>query len=171
MEWRQGDYRISDETARVDLDVVHGYLTTSYWSEGIPREIVKRSVENALCFSLWWEPGAGSGAAAPGEVGTSSTPRQIGFARVITDRATFAYLGDVFVLEEFRGRGFSKWLMQVVIDHPDLQGLRRWVLLTRDAHGLYEKVGFTKIARPERYMERWTPELYKRGTAPPGARS
>jgi GNAT superfamily N-acetyltransferase len=90
---------------------------------------------------------------------------------VITDRATFAYLGDVFVLEEFRGRGLSKWLMQVVTGHPDLQGLRRWVLLTRDAHGLYEKVGFTRIARPERYMERHAPEVYRLEPPPAGGRS
>lgn len=150
MEWRQGEYLISDDPARVDLDVVHGFLHASYWAEGIPREVVKRSLEHSLNFSLWLEP-RGAGAAA----------RQIGFARVITDRATFAYLGDVFVLEEFRGRGLSKWLMRVVVEHPALQGLRRWTLLTRDAHGLYEQVGFTRVASPERYMERWDPDVYR----------
>ena len=88
---------------------------------------------------------------------------QVGFARVITDYATFGYLGDVFVLESHRGRGLSKWLMEVVITHPELQGFRRWVLLTRDAHGLYEQFGFKPIAAPERYMERWVPEVYRRG--------
>jgi GNAT superfamily N-acetyltransferase len=88
----------------------------------------------------------------------------VGFARVITDYATFGYLGDVFVLESHRGRGLSKWVMELIVAHPDLQGFRRWVLLTRDAHGLYRQFGFTAIAAPDRYMERWTPEAYQRGS-------
>jgi GNAT superfamily N-acetyltransferase len=144
-EWRRGDYLITTDPARVDLAVVHGFLTACYWAKGIPLETVRRSVEHSLNFSLY-----------DGE-------RQVGFARVITDYATFAYLGDVFVLESHRGRGLSRWLMEVIVAHPELQGLRRWVLLTRDAHRLYEKVGFKPIAAPERYMELWTPEIYLRG--------
>ncbi len=156
MEWRDRDYLISDDPARVDLDVVHAFLRSSYWAEGIPRDLVGRSIEHSLNFSLWLEPRPEGPGAPP------ATPRQIGFARVVTDRATFAYLGDVFVLEEFRGRGLARWLMGVVVGHPQLQGLRRWSLLTRDAHRLYEQVGFTRVAKPERYMERHDANVYRR---------
>lgn len=144
-EWRRGEYLITTNPERVDVAVVHGFLSTSYWAKDIPLEIFTRSVEHSLNFSVYH-----------GE-------RQVGFARVITDYATFGYLGDVFVLESHRGLGLSKWLMEVVITHPDLQGFRRWVLLTRDAHGLYQQFGFKPIAAPERYMERWVPEVYRRG--------
>jgi GNAT superfamily N-acetyltransferase len=144
-EWRRGEYTITTDPARVDLAVVHGFLTTCYWAKGIPLELVRRSIEHSLAFSVY------------------DGDRQVGFARVITDYATFAYLGDVFVLESHRGRGLSKWLMEVVVAHPQLQGFRRWVLLTRDAHGLYRQFGFAAVAAPERYMERWTPDLYQRG--------
>ena len=150
MEWRREGFVLSDDPARVDLDVVHGFLASCYWAQGIPREVVERSVRGALNFSLWTEPGFAG-------------PRQIGFARVVSDLATVAYVGDVFVLEEFRGRGLSKWMMQVVVEHPRLQGLRRWILLTRDAHRLYESVGFRSLAAPERWMERWDPEVYRGG--------
>ena len=143
-EWTRGEYTISTDPGRIDLDVVHGFLTTCYWAEGIPREVVARSIAHSLCFGLYHDGG------------------QIGFARVISDLATFGYLGDVFVLEAFRGRGLARWLMEVIHAHPELQGFRRWVLLTRDAHGLYEKVGFKKVAAPERYMELWVPEVYTR---------
>jgi len=143
-EWRRGEYLITTDPARVDLAVVHGFLSESYWAKGIPLETVRRAVEHSLNFSVY------DGA------------RQVGFARVITDSATFAYLGDVFVLETHRGRGLSRWLMEVIVAHPELQGFRRWVLLTRDAHGLYRKVGFKPIAAPERYMELWVPEVYQR---------
>ena len=123
--------------------MVHGFLTESYWAEGISREVMARSIENSLCFGVF-----GDG-------------KQIGFARVISDYATFAYIGDVFVLESYRGHGLGKWLMECVIGHPWLQGLRRWTLLTRDAHGLYGQFGFTPLKRPERYMERHDPEVYK----------
>ena len=144
-EWRRGPFTISTDPARLDLDVVHGFLTTSYWAGGIPREVVRRSIEGAIAFGIF-EGGA-----------------QVGFARVITDRATFAYLADVFVLEGWRGRGLSRWLMECIVAHPDLQGLRRWMLATRDAHGLYAKFGFTPLASPERWMHRWDPEVYTRG--------
>jgi len=143
-EWRRGEHLITTDPARVDLAVVHGFLSESYWAKGIPLETVRRAVEHSLNFSVY------DGA------------RQVGFARVITDYATFAYLGDVFVLETHRGRGLSRWLMEVIVAHPELQGFRRWVLLTRDAHGLYEKVGFKKVTAPERYMELWVPDVYTR---------
>ena len=144
-EWHRGEYVVTTDPARVDLAVVHGYLAGSYWAKDIPLEVVRRSIEHSLNFSV--HHGAG----------------QVGFARVITDYATFGYVGDVFVLEPHRRRGLSKWLMELIVTHPDLQGFRRWVLLTRDAHGLYQQFGFTAIAAPDRYMERWTPGAYPRG--------
>jgi len=144
-EWTRGEFSISSDPARIDLDVVHGFLTTSYWAEGIPRDLVQKSIEHSLCFGLYHHR------------------RQIGFARVITDRATFAYLGDVFVLEAHRGQGLAQWMMEVVHAHPELQGFRRWVLLTRDAHELYRKAGYTPLANPDRYMERWAPDAYRGG--------
>jgi len=143
-DWRRDGFIISTDPARIDLDVVHGFLTGSYWAEGIPPEVVRRSIEHSLCFGLYQDR------------------RQIGFARVITDRATFAYLGDVFVLEAFRGRGLARWLLEVVQSHPELQGLRRWVLLTRDAHALYRQAGWTSLAAPDRYMERWFEGVYRK---------
>src|SRR5690606_29929393 len=123
MEWTSGEFAITCDPEKQDLDVIHGFLSQSYWSKGIPREIVARSLRNSLCFALLHRG------------------KQVGFARVISDLATIAYLGDVFVLPEYRGRGLSKWLMECVVNHPELQGLRRWMLATRDSHGLYEKFG------------------------------
>ena len=131
----KGTYEISTDSARFDLDLIHEFLTTTYWAQGRPREVVERSIRNSLCF------GAFDGA------------HQVGFARVITDRAVFGYLADVFVLEEYRGRGLSKWLMEVILGHPELQGFRRWLLATRGAHGLYQKFGFDRLAHPENMME------------------
>jgi GNAT superfamily N-acetyltransferase len=142
-EWQHGDYLITTDKERLDIATIHGFLTTSYWAAGIPIETVKRSIEHSLNFGLF------QGA------------QQIGFARLITDYTTFAYLADVFILEPYRGRGLSKWLMQVIIAHPDLQGLRRWTLFTRDAHRLYRQVGFTSLPNPERAMERSFPDIYK----------
>jgi GNAT superfamily N-acetyltransferase len=144
MEYRLGEFVISTSRERLSLDVVHSFLTNCYWAKGIPREIVARSIEHSLCFGIY----EGSGA-------------QVGFARVVSDFATVAYLGDVFVLESHRGRGLSKWLMQCVMQHPALQHLRRWILLTRDAHGLYSQFDFTLVSAPERYMELHQPEIYK----------
>ncbi len=152
-EWRRDDYLITTDPARLDLAVVHGFLTSCYWAKGIPLEVVRRSIEHSLNFSVWHEPRSGPAA-------------QAGFARVITDFATFDYLGDVFVLEPHRGRGLARWLMETLTAHPDLQGFRRWVLLTRDGHGLYRQFGYTPVAAAERYMERWDPEVYRR---PPGS--
>lgn len=140
----QAQYPISTDRSRFDIDLIHKFLTNSYWAEGIPREVVERSIENSLCFGIF------------------DRDQQIGFARVITDRATFAYLGDVFIVESHRGRGLSKQLMRAVMEHPELQGLRRWSLVTRDAHGLYEQFGFTSLANPQRHMERYDTEVYKR---------
>ena len=137
-------YRISDDPEDVDLDVVHGFLTTSYWARGIPREVVERSIRNSIPFSL--------------RDGT----RQIGFARVVSDRATFGYLADVFVVDEHRGRGLGAWLVDTVLRHPELQGLRRWLLATRDAHGLYAGHGFTALADPTIYMTIHDPAIYSR---------
>jgi GNAT superfamily N-acetyltransferase len=142
-EWRQGEYLISTDKRLLDLSVIHGFLTVSYWAECIPIEIVKKSIEHSLNFGVYKE-------------GT-----QIGFARVITDYATYAYIGDVFILADYRGLGLSKWLMQVIAGYPELQGLRRWSLVTRDAHELYRKTGFTEPQNPERYMEKTFPDVYK----------
>jgi GNAT superfamily N-acetyltransferase len=144
-EYRNGEFVISTSRDRLDLGVVHGYLTNCYWAKGIPREIVVRSIEHALCFGIYDGTGA-----------------QVGFARVISDFATIAYVGDVFVLETHRGRGLGKWLMQCVVQHPALQGLRRWILTTRDAHGLYSQVGFAPVKCPERFMEIHRPDVYER---------
>ncbi len=145
-EWHQGSYVVSTDKDRLDLAMVHGFLTTSYWSPGIPRDLIERAIDHSMIFGLY------------------EAQRQIGFARIVTDRATFAYVCDVFVLETFRGRGLGMWLMEVVMAHPDLQGLRRWILATRDAHGLYRKVGFTELSQPDRLMERVVPDIYRRGT-------
>ena len=139
---REG-FTVSTDPARLDADAVHAFLTTSYWAEGIPREILERALRGSLCFGLY-EGG-----------------RQVGLARVITDAATFAYLCDVYVLPEMRGRGLGKWLIERVMEHPDLQGLRRFSLVTRDAHELYRPFGFTEIRSPERHMEIARPGLYK----------
>lgn len=141
-EWRRGEYLISTERGRVDLAAVHGFLTTSYWAAGIPREIVQRSIEHSLVFGVY-----------AGE-------QQVGFARVITDYATYAYLADVFVLDSFRGQGLGTWLVECIASHPALQGLRQWTLFTRDAHALYEKVGFERAASAERLMVRRFPDVY-----------
>ncbi len=135
---------MTTDKGRLDLEMIHGFLRTSYWAAGIPAEVVRRSVENSLTFGLF------------------RGDEQVGFARVVTDYATFAYLADVFVLEGHRGRGLSRWLMEVVLSHPDLQGLRRWMLATADAHGLYERYGFAALKAPEIFMERHDPDVYKR---------
>jgi GNAT superfamily N-acetyltransferase len=148
-EVRRGETLVSDDPARLDLGVVHGFLATSYWAAGIPEEVVRRAIAGSLCFGLYRSGGEG------GE-------RQIGFARAVTDRATFAYLADVFVLAEERGRGLGTFLVEAVMAHPDLQGLRRWSLVTRDAHALYRKLGFAPLALPERHMERLDRDPYRR---------
>jgi GNAT superfamily N-acetyltransferase len=141
-EHRDGDILITTDPARLDLETVHGFLTGSYWAEGIPRETVARSIRHSICF------------------GAFDGDRQVGFARVISDRATFAYVADVFVLDSHRGRGIGKRIMAAVTSHPELQSLRLWTLFTRDAHGLYRQVGFREARYPDRLMERRQPQPY-----------
>lgn len=143
-EYRRGEFLISTSRERLSLEVVHGFLTNCYWAKGISRDVVARSIEHSLCFGIYEDSGT-----------------QVGFARVVSDFATVAYLGDVFVLESHRGRGLSKWLMECMVQHPALQNLRRWILLTRDAHGLYSQFGFTPVKAPERYMELHRPNVYE----------
>ena len=128
-------YDISTDPRRLQLDAIHAYLTRSYWSPGIPKELVERAIANSLCFGIY--------------LGQA----QVGFARVVTDKATFAYLSDVYVLEEHRGQGLSKRLVETIQAHPELQGLRRFLLATKDAHGLYAQFGFAPPASPENLME------------------
>jgi GNAT superfamily N-acetyltransferase len=135
-EWKRGEYSISSDPERLDLAVVHDFLTNSYWAKGISEELVRRSVEHSLCFGVYHDK------------------TQVGFARVITDRATFAYLADVFIVERHRGRGLGKWLVETIVTHPELSGLRRWILVTRDAHDLYRQCGFMTLRNPEGFMER-----------------
>jgi N-acetylglutamate synthase-like GNAT family acetyltransferase len=137
------EYEISNDNARLDLDVIHDFLTQSYWSPGIPRATVDRSIQNSLCFGVY------HGAAL------------VGFARVVTDKSTFALLADLFILTTHRGKGLSKWLMRRICAHPELQGLRRFMLLTSDAHGLYSQFGFTELANASRVMEIVRPDLYR----------
>jgi GNAT superfamily N-acetyltransferase len=159
LRWPRGEFTIDTDPARIDLDVVHGFLTACYWAKGIPREVVARSIAGSLNFGIYHDGGMTD---TTGATGVRPAGEQVGFARVITDRATFAYVGDVFVLEPWRGRGLSKWLMECMTGHPELQGLRRWILATRDAHGLYRQFGFTEIAHPERWMHRWDTDVYVR---------
>ena len=134
---------ISLDKSRLDVEAVHHFLSNeSYWARDRTIEQTRTAIDNSICYGVFAEG------------------RQIGFARVVTDRATFAYIGDVYILNEYRGRGLSKRLMQVIIDHPELQNLRRWVLATRDAHGLYEQFGFSGLKFPERWMERPAPGAY-----------
>ncbi|MEO8456778.1 MAG: GNAT family N-acetyltransferase [Chloroflexota bacterium] len=145
-ELREGDYTASDDASRVDVDYVHNFLTNSYWSPGIPRTVVERAIANSLPFVL-----------------LDASGKQCGFARVISDRATYAYIADVFVDEAHRGHGLGKLLMRAVLSHPELQSLRRWMLATRDAHGFYELFGFVEVAHPELHMEIVVPDIYSRG--------
>jgi GNAT superfamily N-acetyltransferase len=140
--WIKGTFTVTCDPSKMDRAVIAEFLSSSYWAKGIPTAIVEKSLAHSLCFAL-----------LDGE-------RQIGFARVISDHATIAYLNDVFVLPGYRGRGLSKWLMECVTNHTELQGLRRWMLATRDAHGLYEKFGFTALKKPEIFMERHKPNVY-----------
>lgn len=143
MNWQNGEFTISTDRDRLQLDAIHKFLTEeSYWAKTRTREQTETAIKNSLPFGVY-----------KGE-------NLIGFARVVTDYATFAYLGDVYILEEFRGQGLSKWLMDVIVNHPDLQGFRRWVLATKDAHTLYEKYGFSELKHPERWMEKAAPDAY-----------
>lgn len=141
----KGDYWITTDKDKLDVAVIHDFLCNhSHWARGIPLETVERSIDNSLNFGLFYKD------------------EQVAYARLITDYATIAYLGDVFVLPAYRGHGLSRWLMEEVTANPDLQGLRRWVLLTSDAHGLYEKFGWKRVAKPELYMELHDPDIYRK---------
>ena len=139
-----GGYTVTDDPSKLDLNAMHAYLRRSYWAEDIPFEIVERAVRHSLCIGAYESNGA-----------------QVGLARFVSDYATFAYVCDVYVLEEHRGRGLSKAMMAMASSHPKLQGLRRWTLVTQDAHGLYEQFGFKALGHPERLMERVVPDIYK----------
>lgn len=142
-DWQHDEFTISTDRVRLQIDVIHKYLSEeSYWAKERTREQTETAIKNSLPFGVY------------------KSENQIGFARIVTDYATFAYLGDVFILEEFRGQGLSKWLMETVINHPDLQGFRRWILATRDAHSLYEKFGFAELRFPMRWMEKTAPNAY-----------
>jgi GNAT superfamily N-acetyltransferase len=146
--WSTGAYEVSTDPARIDVLMVHEVLTSSYWAKGIPLETVQESIENSISFGVY------------------HGQQLVGFARIISDRATFAYLADVFILPSHRGRGLSRWLMECIVSHPDLQGLRRWMLATQDAHGLYAKFGFTPLKSPESWMEIHRPDVYARSGVP-----
>ncbi len=137
-------FYISDDLEDMDIEVIFRFISESYWGKGIPLEALQKSLQHSLCFGIF-----------------SDTGQQVGFARMITDRATFAYLSDVYIDEAFRGRGLSKYLMDTLLAHPDLQGLRRILLATADAHKLYEKSGFVPLAKPEYFMEIWKPDIYQ----------
>jgi GNAT superfamily N-acetyltransferase len=138
------NYSITTEKIKLDIDFIHQFLTRSYWAEGISKEIVAKSIEGSLCFGVF------------------DGNRQVGFARMITDGGTFAYLADVFIEKNYRGKGLSKWLMQIIMSHPELQGLRRILLATKDAHGLYSQFGFAPLNNPERWMQIHNPDVYKK---------
>ena|SRR5688500_4859046 len=142
LEWRRGDYTISTNNEQLDLAIIHTFISNqSYWGRGRRADTVQRALDHSLNFGVF------------------ENKRQIGFARVVTDFATFAWVADVFILEEHRGKGLAKWLMEAILSHPDLQGFRRWVLATKDAHELYRRFGFKELRRPERWMERPDPQM------------
>jgi GNAT superfamily N-acetyltransferase len=143
LECTRNGYTISTDKSRLDVPAIHDFLTnSSYWARNVPLSTVQKSIENSLCFGIY-----------AGET-------QVGFARVITDYAVFAYLADVFILEAHRGRGLGKWLIACIVSHPELQNLRRWILATKDAHGLYAQYGFNPLSKPERFMEASQPAAH-----------
>lgn len=138
------EYEISTDNHRLNIEVIHNFLAEeSYWSVGIPRSTVERAIQNSLCFGVYLRTD------------------QVGFARIVTDRSTFALLADVFILRAHRGKGLSKWLMRCIVEHEDLQGLRRLLLLTSDAHGLYRQFGFKELGSPSRFMEILRQDIYR----------
>jgi GNAT superfamily N-acetyltransferase len=145
--WVRAPFHVSTDPALLDVNVIHGFLIRSYWAVAIPRGIVEKAIANSLCFGVYHESS------------------QIGFARIISDYATFAYLADVFVLEAWRGKGLSKFMMECIKSHPELQNLRRWSLATADAQGLYAQFGFAALKKPERMMEIVDAEIYQRLTS------
>jgi GNAT superfamily N-acetyltransferase len=151
-ELRENNWLVSDDRALLDMDVIHGFLSTCYWSHSIPRPLLERAIAGSIPLGVY---------------DTSQGREQVGFSRVISDRATFAYVADVFIIEAYRGRGLSKLMMRHLLAHPELQGLRRICLLTRDAHGLYEKCGFGYPENPRAFMLINKRDLYRSpGSAP-----
>lgn len=141
-EWKNGDCLISSNKSKIDLNVIHAFLSHSYWAENIPIEVVRKSISNSLCFGMY------------------RNQVMIGFARVISDFATFAYLADVFIVPQERGRGLASWMMEVILEHQELQGLRRFILATKDAHNLYSRFGFVPFDKPERWMQKHNAAIY-----------
>ncbi|CCN34194.1 Histone acetyltransferase HPA2/related acetyltransferase [Vibrio nigripulchritudo SO65] len=137
-------YTITTNPEDLDIEVVYDVISNSYWAAGIPKQTLEKAISNSLCFGVYDSAGS-----------------QVGFARVITDRATFAYLGDVFVTQEHQGLGIGKWLIETVVSHSELQGLRRMFLATRDAHGLYKQFGFEAVENPDILMQIWQPDVYR----------
>jgi len=144
MDFHKDNYHISTSKEKLDIPFIHRFLSHSYWAENISFDIVKRSIDGSMSFGVY------------------DDKQQVGFARVITDYATFGYLADVFIDEHYRGRGLSKWLIQTIMEHPQLQGFRSWQLATRDAHGLYAAFGFKPLENPERIMRIAVPDIYKK---------
>ena len=147
MIWQKGSFIITTEKNKMDVEYIHHFLSIdSYWAQNIPIEIVQKSINGSLCFGIF------------------ENEKQIGFARVVTDNATFGYLADVFIDEMYRGCGLSKWLMEIIMNHPELQGFRTWILGTKDAHGLYAQFGFKQLDEPDRMMRKSNPDVYKKKT-------
>ena len=144
MTIQREEFTISTDKEKLDIYCIHSFLSQTYWAENIPREVVVKSIQGSMCFGVYHQE------------------KQVGFARMITDQATFAYLADVFILPSYRGKGLSKWLVETILSHPELQGLRRIMLATRDAHGLYKQYGFTPLSIPERWMNIHFLDVYKK---------
>lgn len=144
MEWKKENYSISTNKKKIDVDYVYQFLKQSYWAENIPLKIVRKAIQNSICFGLYHQN------------------KQVGFARVITDKSTFAYLADVFIDPAYRGKGLSKWMMEIIVNYRHLKGLRRFMLATKDAHGLYEQFGFSLMPDTGRWMHIHDPDLYRK---------
>jgi N-acetylglutamate synthase-like GNAT family acetyltransferase len=144
MEWKQGEFTITDRREDLDVETIHNFLRESYWAKGIPRPIMEKAVSNSLCFGVY------------------HNSNQVGFGRAVTDHATFAYLADIFVVPAYQGRGLGKWLVSCILAHPELQGLRRLLLATRDANKLYQQAGFVSLRKPDWFMEINDPDIYQR---------
>ncbi len=137
MEWKKDNFIISDDVSRLDVDAICDFLSHSYWADKRPRRVIEKSIQHSVCFGVY------------------DGDKQIGFSRVVTDFSVFAYLCDVFIHHEYRGQALGKWMMECIMSHPDLQGLRRWSLVTRDAHGLYSQFGFTELSNSSLWMEKF----------------
>jgi N-acetylglutamate synthase-like GNAT family acetyltransferase len=144
MEWKQDNYLISDDDAILDIDAICDFLSRAYWAKKRPRDVIENSLQHSLNFGVY---------------DLQNKRRQVGFARVVTDYSTFAYLCDVVIQENYRGRALGKWMMECIMSYPELQNLKRWCLLTKDAHGLYKQFGFIELDEPSRWMEIFNPNV------------